>query len=260
MKKYKQDIYKIFNDIIDIILEFIYPDNISCILCDRPIKKYNTYSMCKECFTNIHFILDGCTKCGKPIVNYSLEQQSIEGCGHCLNKTFYFDKAISCIEYSDFSKKLIFKFKYSNQTYMGKYISKIMKEKLEIENIKFDYILFVPLHKKRQNKRGFNQSEKIAKNLSRLIDVPVLDILIRKEHTKKLYKLKKIDRQKELKNAFDIKESNYKLNNKRILLVDDIFTTGVTVNEISKVLKLNGVDKVFVISMLTGMSNNYATE
>ena len=56
--------------------------------------------MNKECFNNIHFILDGCRKCGKPIVNYSLEEQSIKGCGYCLNKSFYFDKAISCIEYN----------------------------------------------------------------------------------------------------------------------------------------------------------------
>lgn len=260
MKKYKQNFYKIFNDTLNIILEFIYPDNISCILCERPIKKYNTYSMCKECFNDLHFILDGCVKCGKPIVNYTLEKHSIDGCGYCLNKSFYFDKAISCIEYSAFSKNLIFKFKYSNQTYMSKYIAKIMKEKLELESIKFDYILFVPLHKKRQNKRGFNQSQKIAINLSKLLDLPVLDILVRREQTKRLYKLKKIERQKELKNVFILKENKHNLKNKKILLVDDIFTTGSTVNEIAKVLKLNGVDKVFVISMLTGASNHCISE
>lgn len=260
MKEYKQSFYKLFNDIINVLLEFIYPDNISCILCDKPIKKSNTYSMCRQCFDNIHFILDGCIKCGKPIVNHSLEEQLLEGCSYCLKKSFYFDKSISCVEYNNFSKNIIFKFKYSNQTYMGKYIAQIMKEKLELENIKFDYILFVPLHKKRQNKRGFNQSEKIADNLSKLIDVPVLDILIRKEYTRRLYKLKKVDRQDELKNAFIIKKDEGLLNNKSILLVDDIFTTGATVNEISKVLKLNGVNNVFVISMLTGSNDSYAAE
>ena len=120
-----QSFYKLFKDVLDTILEFIYPENISCILCDRPIQKNNTYSMCKECFTNIHFILDGCVKCGKPIVNYSLEPQSIDGCGYCFNKTFYFDKAISCLEYDNLSKEIIFKFKYSNHTYMSKYIAPV---------------------------------------------------------------------------------------------------------------------------------------
>ena len=78
-----------------------------------------------------------------------------------------------------------------------------VKEKLEIENIKFDYILFVPLHKKRQRKRGFNQAQKIANDLGKLVDIPVLDILIRKDHTKRLYKLNKVDRQQELKNVFN---------------------------------------------------------
>ncbi|MGL5346714.1 MAG: ComF family protein [Peptostreptococcaceae bacterium] len=247
-----QNFYKLIKEVLDTILEFIYPENISCILCDRPIQKNNTYSMCKECFTNIHFILDGCVKCGKPIVNYSLEQQSIDGCGYCQNKTFYFDKAVSCLEYDNLSKEIIFKFKYSNQTYMSKYIALIMKEKLELENLKFDYILYVPLHKRRQNKRGFNQSQKIAKNLGKLIEVPVIDVLVRKEYTKRLFKLKKSERQKELKNAFILKHNIYELKNKNILLVDDIFTTGTTVNEISKMLKLDGINKVFVLSMLTG--------
>lgn len=260
MEKFIRYVYKSLNYILNIILDFIYPENISCILCDRPINKSNTYSMCKECFTNIHFIVDGCVKCGKPIINYSLEKQSVEGCGYCINKSFYFDKAISCIEYDELSKKIIFKLKYSNHTYMSKYIATIMKEKLELENFKFDYILYVPLHKKRQKKRGFNQSEKIARYLSKLIDVPVIDILVRYEYTKKLYKLKKSERQKELKNAFMIKNSRYNLSKKNILLVDDIFTTGTTVNEVSKLLKLEGVNKIIVISMLTGSSGCYVSE
>lgn len=245
---------------LNIILEFLYPDNISCILCDNPISKSNTYSLCKDCFNELHFILDGCAKCGKPIVNNSLEKQSIEGCSYCLNKGFYFDKVISCVEYTELSKRIIFGLKYNNKTYMSKYISIIMKEKLELENIKFDYILFVPLHKKRLNKRGFNQSEKIAQNLGKLINKPVLDSIIRKNNTQRLYKLGKIDRKKELKNAFTLNNDKDFLKNKNVLIVDDIFTTGSTVNEISKILKLNEVNKIYVITFLTRVDLVYATE
>ena len=238
-------------NIINILLEFLYPDNISCILCDNPINKTNTYSMCKECFTNINFILDGCVKCGKPIVNYSLEEQNIEGCNYCLNKGFYFDKVISCIEYTQLSKKIVFGLKYNNKTYMSKYIAQIMKEKLELDNIKFDYILFVPLHKKRMRKRGFNQAEKIAKSLSKLINISVVDNIERIYNTERLYKLNKDEREKELKNVFLLKDSKHELKNKNILLVDDIFTTGATVNEISKLLKLKNVNKVYVMTFLT---------
>ena len=243
----------------NLFLEFLYPDNISCILCNKPISKNNTYSMCKDCFNSMNFILDGCVKCGKPIINYSLEEQNIEGCNYCLNKGFYFDKVISCIEYTDISKRIIFGLKYNNKTYLVKYIAMVMKEKLELENIKFDYILFVPLHKNRLRKRGFNQAEKIAKKLGQLIDKPVGDSIIRKYNTKRLYKLGKEERINELKNAFTIKNSTIDIKNKNILLVDDIFTTGSTVNEISKVLKLHGVNKVFVITFLTRTDSVYVT-
>lgn len=152
MKNDSKYISKIFKYITNILIDFIYPDNISCIICNNPINKSNTYSMCKSCFNEMNFILDGCIKCGKPIIYHSLEKQDISGCSSCFNKTFYFDKSISCIEYNNISKKLILDFKYKSKTYMSNYIADIMKEKLEIENINFDYILYVPLHKKRLKK------------------------------------------------------------------------------------------------------------
>ncbi|MEG2860486.1 MAG: phosphoribosyltransferase family protein, partial [Clostridia bacterium] len=82
----------------------------------------------------------------------------------------------------------------------------------------------------------------------------------RKKNTRKLYKLNKEERKKELKNVFIINDNKDILKNKKVLLIDDIFTTGSTVNEISKVLKLNGVDKVFVMTLLTRSSDTYAVE
>ena len=242
---------------LDLVLDFIYPENISCILCNKPIKKINTYSLCKDCFKELNFIQDGCIKCGKPIIYHSLEKLDICGCSYCFNKSFYFDKAISCIEYSDISKSMILGFKYKNKTYMAKYISNIMKEKLDLENIKFDYITFVPLHKKRMRKRGFNQSEKIAKELGKMIDIPILDCIYRKSNTNRLYNLNRIERKIELKNAFLVKENINYANGKNVLLIDDIFTTGSTVNEISKILKLNNVNKIFVMTLLTKSNDNY---
>ena len=132
-----------------------------------------------------------------------------------------------------------------------------MKEKLDLENIKFDYITFVPLHKKRMRKRGFNQSEKIAKELGKMIDIPILDCIYRKSNTNRLYNLNRIERKIELKNAFLVKENINYANGKNILLIDDIFTTGSTVNEISKLLKLNNVNKIFVMTLLTKSNDNY---
>ena len=155
---------------------------------------------------------------------------------------------------------MILDFKYKNKTYMVKYISTIMKEKLDIENIKFDYILFVPLHKKRLKQRGFNQSEKIAKLLSEGIGIPTLDCIERIENTRRLYSLSRNERKIELKNVFSVNKMVCNIKDKNVLLVDDILTTGSTVNEISKLLKLNSVNKVFVITLLTRSNDNYVIE
>ncbi|WP_455539651.1 ComF family protein [Terrisporobacter sp.] len=245
---------------IKLLINYIYPRNITCIICDNPIKLNNSYSLCKNCYEELYFILDGCHKCGKPIVNFNFERESLITCNYCYNKTFYFDKVISCIAYNNVSKKLILDYKYKNKTYLCKYIVQIMKEKFLLEEIQADYILFVPLHKKRLKKRGFNQSERIANKLSELLDIPVLDCIDRVKNTKRLYNMNKKTREKELKNGFKVKDNIYLIKNKNVILIDDIFTTGSTVNEISKILKINLVSNIYVFTLLTTYANVYIKE
>lgn len=250
----------ISNELIETILNYVYPKNITCIICDNPIKISNSYSLCKDCFKELNFILDGCGKCGKPIIFHNMERENLSDCSYCYNKTFYFDRAISCIEYNDISKKFILDYKYKRKTYLCEYIAKIMQEKYELENLNIDYILFVPLHKKRLKKRGFNQSEEIAKKFSAITGIPVLDCISRVKNTRKLYKLNKNERQKELKNVFELKNDFNLIKNKNIILIDDIFTTGSTCNEISKVLKSYGVNNIYILTLLTKSIDVYAKE
>lgn len=246
-----------FKEIKELLLDFIYPKNISCIICDNPINLTNTYSICKDCFKELHFLKDACLKCGKPIINHNLEYEDIATCAYCVRRTFYFDRAISCIEYNDISKKMILDFKYKNKTYFCRYIAKIMSEKMELENLKADYLLFVPLHKKRLRQRGFNQSEKIAEDLSDITGIPILKCIYRNKNTRRLYKLNLKERQDELKNSFHIRDDENLLANKNVILVDDIFTTGSTANEISKLLRLACVNKITILTLLTRSIDPY---
>ncbi|WP_343345250.1 ComF family protein [Terrisporobacter petrolearius] len=260
MKRISKLIPNNIKETIKIAINYVYPRNITCIICDNPIKLKNPYSLCRSCFKELRFILDGCNKCGKPIVNRNLERESLIECNYCYNKIFYFDKAIACIEYDDISKKLILDFKYKSKTYLCRYVAYLMKEKILLEDIKADYILFVPLHKKRLKKRGFNQAEKIANKLSDLINIPVLDCISREKNTKKLYKLNKEDREKELKNGFKVKNNINLIKNKNVILIDDIFTTGSTANEISKVLKINAANNICIFTLLTTCVDVYVKE
>lgn len=194
-------------------------------------------------------------KCGRTILNESIEtlnsKDLLKECPACVSKNYYFDRAIGCIEYSDISKKIVFAFKYKDKTFMSNIIAKIMREKLLTQNIRYDYILYVPLHKKRERKRGFNQSRLIARKLGKLENKQVLDCIYRKKNTNKLFKLKNKERLKEVKNAFDFYNNINLCKNKNILIIDDIFTTGSTVNEISKMLKKVGVNKIYICTFLT---------
>ena len=126
------DIKSILKSFKDTILDFIYPKNISCIICDNPIKLTNTYSICKDCFNKLHFLKDACLKCGKPIIHHNLEYENIKDCPSCTHRSFYFDRAISCIEYDKTSKKMILDFKYKNKTYFCRYVAQIMSEKMSL--------------------------------------------------------------------------------------------------------------------------------
>ena len=299
---------------LSLIMDFFFPQNITCLICQKPIDPNNTYSLCKDCFEEMIFIKEECHKCGKPVINRinfdksddeednladeeikeiednciiltgnneskdavnlkidddeeyilekfeeyregygKVEEKKIEytRCKFCENKNFYFDRAISCIEYCDKSKVLVLSLKYYGNTYMSRYIAQVMRDKLEFEQLSADYIIPVPLHKKRMRIRGFNQAEKIASYLSECTNIPIIDCVKRNRNTKRLYALNKFQREKELKNAFEVKVDSEEIIGKRIILVDDIFTTGTTVNEISKKLKIYGVDEIIVLTFLT---------
>lgn len=223
-----------------------------------PISKENKYSICKSCYEKLYFIKNACDKCGKPIINRNLDKNvDICKCSYCKNKRFLFDRNISVIEYDETSSKLVFKLKYSSNTHLAKIIAEIIFEKLFINGNEFveqPYILtYVPLSEKRKKERGFNQSEKICHYLAKKLEIKESDIIQRKKDTRKLFGLDLIQRKKELKNSFEIKNEFVEvLSGKNIVIVDDIFTTGSTIDEISKELRKYDVGKIISITLLTG--------
>lgn len=229
----------------DFLASLLFPKR--CIRC----AKSGDY-VCDGCFATISFLqYQLCGICQKG---------SLDGLTHPSCRTKYgIDGIISSIAYKGIVKKLLYQFKYRPylldlKTILGKLLYEGVIQQESFEKFIRDknvWITAVPLHKSRARKRGYNQSELLAKELSRLLRIDYMSsILDRKVNTKPQFDLKKEERKKNILGAFstDDKFKN-KLKGKKILLVDDIATTGATLRECGKILKQSGAVKVLGITL-----------
>ena len=199
------------------ILDIIYPK--VCYICGRKAED----GLCKKC----EKLLEKQTAYG--IDNYKDDSNT------------FFDKHIYLYTYDGLIRNLILKFKFNDKPYLYKIFIKNLKNNKKICLLfkKYDIIIPVPISKKREKERGYNQSLLISKELSNLYNIYCdNNILIKTKNTKPQSILKKEQRIENAKNVYYI-VNNKKIKNKRVLLIDDIFTTGSTVNECSKILKIN---------------------
>lgn len=225
------------------LLDLIFPKY--CVNC----KKFGDY-LCPDCFARISFDTKNiCVVCGKP---------SIYGITHakCMGK-YKINGAFTCIVYNSVSKKLIYQFKYKpHLKNLSKLMSELMYESLiqneEFMKTKKGRVVFVPipLHKSKLRKRGYNQSEILAKELSRKFNIPVLNFLERIKETKTQVGLDRLERKENIRNAFVQNEKlsgNFK--NSKVILVDDVLTTGSTFSETARVLKQCGFREVWAVAL-----------
>ena len=230
---------------IRFLLDLLYPARPKCDICGRA----GTANPCDTCMASLDY-LQGvtCLHCGKQL-NEKYPQSS---CPDCRAGTFYYDRAYSCFAYSGIGKELIHKLKYEGKTRLTKVLARLMEERLRNEGLSIDAIVPVPIHESKYRVRGFNQSYIIAQELGERLRKPVLDCLIRTKETKEQYNLDKTQRYLNIVDAFSVRLLYNNDKYKRILLVDDIYTTGSTVNECSKVLKELGATGIYVITAATG--------
>ena len=208
-------------------LEMIFPSNINCIVCNKPIEINETHSICKECYPKIDLI----SKNEVIVKNY--------------NNKFFIDLKV-CANYNEVEKKLISDFKYNNNPHISKNIAEIMYNYLKIDTYKIDCIIAVPLYEKKLKQRGYNQALEICKHLGRLMELKVYKKnLIRKIDTMPQNDLSFLERIINQDGAFEVKNPR-EIVNKRILLIDDIYTTGSTVDSCAKELMENGAKEVRV--------------
>ncbi|MCR5608272.1 MAG: ComF family protein [Lachnospiraceae bacterium] len=219
--------------------DIVYPKDKYC--CDR----------CKNVFKKIEG--PRCLKCSRPV-----ENEVIEYCYDCQRLEFSYERGFSIWLYDDKLKKSIIDFKYKGKKEYADYYAEEMFETLgkRIKSLNADCMIPVPIHKKKYNIRGFNQAQVIAKKLGNYLDIPVIDYaLIRVINTTPQKELDNKERRKNLMKAFDIKDKQiFKRDNiNNVLLIDDIYTTGSTIEACTRKLKQAGVSKVYFAALCIGI-------
>lgn len=196
----------------DEILDIIYPPKNSCIICESEFTL-----ICPMCKGKIQRVKD-------------------------------ISEIISYGYYSGVLKKLVLEFKYNKNFIAGSLLAEFLCEVISENNIDIDVIVFVPSSKKALRERGFNQCEYLAKEISKKLKIDLCKDIIKVKNTKEQKLLSKEERYKNIAGAFVLK-SERNIKNKRILLIDDVITTGATLHECEKILKLNGATSIKILTV-----------
>lgn len=233
------------------ILDIIYP--VRCPICGEiVIPKEN--KICGPCKDQLQYITEPrCKKCSKPI-----EQEDKEYCSDCEHKNYHFRHGYAIWVYDETMRQSIAGFKYHNKREYAKfYIEEILRiYGDEIKKISPDAIVPIPLHKSKYRERGYNQAEILACGLGKRLGIPVLShLLIRNKKTLPQKQLSDRERLQNLREAFEYNQAvadDFHKEIKTILLVDDIYTTGSTIEACTNELMSNGIKDIYFITLCIG--------
>ena len=240
----------VLNNIWNGFLGLVYPEVEGCLYCEVDELVTDEVQLCEKCLNKINYITDNyCEKCGRLIIDE-------EECKNCEEYNYQFNKARAVATYNQALSDYIYDMKYQGRQALAKPLGQI----LGIYGLEFykredlDVIIPVPLAKEKLKTRGFNQAYLLAREVSKKLDLPINDqVLKRAVNTVSQSKLSPLKRKENVSNIFYCEPEYVKeIKGKYVLLIDDIYTTGATVNECSKVLLRAGARDVSVLTLATG--------
>ena len=227
------------------VRELLFPRR--CPVCDRPVKPAGK-KICDSCRGKLKFVSkEYCMKCGKPLLGVHDEY-----CEDCRRKKHEFTQGMSLYEYKSAASS-IYRFKYAKRREYAEFYGEELSERFGeiIRGWNIDAFVPVPIHETRKRERGYNQAELLAEQLGRRLKIPVKkNLLVRCKKTTPQKEMNALQRQNNLKRAFKISENDVKLST--IIVIDDIYTTGSTVDEMARLLKQAGVSKIYVLTLAIG--------
>lgn len=216
-----------------------------CAFCDSVLDIRTSDYVCEKCKIDLPYVKGNtCDICGRPL--YTGYMDTV--CHDCKAEKIYFIKNISVCEYKDNVKEAILKMKFTYlQIWIARELGKILANSIKEQygDIRFDMIVPVPISQINFTKRRFNQALEIALPISRAINIPVNDKVLKKiRHTKQQSSLGHKERKANVKGAYKVFHPD-EICDKIILLIDDVYTTGSTINECAKTLKKAGAMSIY---------------
>lgn len=233
------------NSIWQSFLNLFFP--LFCVVCGKTLEPDNRVFLCGQCLSQIKLLHEPvCSKCGKP--------GFIDICAECRKESRYYSIARAAGIYNGVLKECIHKLKYGKQIYLAKTFGGFLINIIEEFPLlaQCDLVVPVPLHRVRERERGFNQAHLLAEEIGNVMNACV--------STKNLRRMRSVKPQVELprslrisnvRGIFDVRDAA-EFRGKQVLLIDDVFTTGSTVNECSRVLIEAGAKRVSVLTAARG--------
>ena len=229
----------------DVLLNLAFPRR--CPVCDD-IVPVGEGMICKSCRTRPQYIGEPrCRRCGKQLID-----DAMPFCRDCRSRKHVFDYGYALYDYQSM-RNSIYRFKYGGRCEYAAFYAADIVERLEdeLKLMGADSIVPVPIHASRLRSRGYNQAELIGSELSKRTGIPMYANLVKRvRKTAPQKELDQQERQNNLKKAFHISSDVVKLN--KTILVDDIYTTGSTLDAVALELKRHGVDTVYFVALCIG--------
>lgn len=215
-------------ELFNAVLNFIFPQ--TCGICEKICED----AICNSCKKKLEKITFPHRKCFLEITG------------------IYYDEHMHIFKYEGIIKEKLRQYKFKDQAYLCEFFAEIIYSNKKIMKYinNYDYIIPIPLHKYRNRERGYNQSFLILKVLAKKNKNIIIknNILQKQRNIKPQSSMNKLERKNNIKNAYTI-TNKLEIKNKKILLFDDVFTTGSTTNECSRMLKENGAKKIGVLTI-----------
>lgn len=208
-----------------------------CVLCSQGVLNADFSPLCRPCLGRLERLPRRiCYYCGTPLPGNVLEE--FAACARCRSGLFPFEFARSCGPYEGKLREVIRKFKFEGFRHLAHPLAHLLEESYRESRLEFDpdWMVPVPLHRRRRRQRGFDQTLLLCRILSRRLGATVFRDLRRVRHTPPLFGLDTAERQRALRGAFSLAQAD-RLANCNLLLVDDVMTTGATVQEICRLFR-----------------------